>query len=184
MAASCCLLTLVVFAHIHESSMGAGTPIKLQMPPRQRHLSWSYSARLSLTFLHPNPQFLSFMPLIALRSSSVHLFSGLSFLLGSTLHEGVTCCVLAIWHAALQLCKGTYSVGFGALNWQGRKGIVEVQTLSSQGHSLFLLIAMFSDCWEFRCSYCLMLSSFSIAGDEGMRDTLKRNFDVLGVEDL
>lgn len=61
---------------------------------------------------------------------------------------------------------------------------MEVQTLSSQGHSLFLLIAMFSACWEFRCSSCLMLSPFSVAGDEGMRDTLKRNFDVLGVEDL
>lgn len=120
------------------------------------------------------------MPLTALRSSSVQLFSGLSFLPGSPFHKGVTCCVLALWYAALQLCKGTYSVGFGALNRQGRKGIVEVQTLSSQGHSLFHFISMFSDCWGFRCSSCLMLSSFSVAGDEGMRDTPKRNFDPIG----
>ena len=123
MAVACCLLTLVLFAHIREFSMGAGTPIKPQMLLCQRHLSWSYSARLSLTFLHPNPQFLSSMPLTALRSSSVQLFSGLSFLPGSPFHEGVTCCVLAIGHSALQLCKGTYSVGFGALNRQGRKGL-------------------------------------------------------------
>lgn len=184
MAASCWLLTLVVFAHIRESAMGAGTPIKPQMLLCWRHLFWSHSARLSLTSLHPNSQFLSFMPLTAHRSLSVQLLSGLSFLLGSTFHKGVTCCILAIWHAALQLCKGTHSVGFGALNRQGRKGIVGVQTLSSQGHSRFHFISIFSDCWEFRCSSCLTLSSFPVAGDEGVRDTLERNFDLLGMEDL
>lgn len=124
-AAPCRLLTLLIFAPIHESSTGARTPIEPQMPPPQGCLFWSYSASLVLALLHPSPQFLSFMSLTALSSLSVQLFAGLSFHLGSICHEGVTCCVLAIWHTTLKLCKETYAVGFGSLNWQGRKGIVE-----------------------------------------------------------
>lgn len=161
--------------------MGAGAPIKSQMPPP--HLFWSYAASLSLSLLHPSPQFLSFMRLIALRRLSVHPFAGVSFLLGPTCQEGslLRSCHMAQCSAALQ---------GNVLNRRWFTHLAREERDCGSSKTLFRRPQTLP------CNHCLVTAgglhavsarcclTFSMVADGGMRDTLKRDFHVLGMEDL